>query len=144
MYEIELDDEAIVAKLRGYIAEITQLDAEGAAIDRRRRDLYREAAEYGFNSGILKKIARQRHDGEVENEANEQLAYVEAIGGDKATAQFKKSGSFAEVAFGSCGWPSEFADDISNADSSIFNGWAHQEELGEAPQWLMAQGLTKR
>ena len=57
---LEHDDQAIVGALRGYIAEIKQLDAEGAAIDRRRRDLYREAAEYGFNSGILKNPARPR------------------------------------------------------------------------------------
>jgi uncharacterized protein (UPF0335 family) len=116
MYDdIAHDDDAITTRLRGYIAEIKQLDAEGAAIDRRRRDLYRGAAEYGFNAGILKKIARQKHDGEAENEANEQIEYLRLIGGSKATAQFKKSGSFAEVAFGSCGFPSDFADALGDA-----------------------------
>jgi uncharacterized protein (UPF0335 family) len=86
---------------------------ENKALDRRRRDLYRVASESGFNAGILKKIART-NPGEAEAEANEQLAYLEAIGGEKATAQFKKSGSFAEVAFGSCGFPSDFADALGD------------------------------
>ncbi len=115
MHDIEHDDEAIVAKLRGYVAEIRELDMENKALDRRRRDLYRVASESGFNAGILKKIAREKHDGEAEAEANEQLAYLAAIGGEKATAQFKKSGSFAEVAFGSCGFPSDFADALGDA-----------------------------
>jgi uncharacterized protein (UPF0335 family) len=120
MFEVEHDDYAITARLRGYIAEIKQLDAEGSVIDRRRRDLYREASQYGFNAGILKKIAREKHVGEAEAEANEQLAYLEAIGGEKATAQFKRSGSFAEVAFGSCGWPSDMADQMD--DGALVNG----------------------
>jgi hypothetical protein len=58
----------------------------------------------------LKKIARQRHDGEAENEANEQLAYLAAIGGSKATEQIRKGRSFSEVAFGSTAWPSDEID----------------------------------
>jgi uncharacterized protein (UPF0335 family) len=114
MNDIALDNDAITARLRGYIAEIKQLDAEGAVIDRRRRDLYREAAEYGFNSGILKKIARQRH-GEAEAEANEQLAYLAAIGGEKATDSMRNGKTFSEVAFGSCGFPSDYADALGDA-----------------------------
>jgi uncharacterized protein (UPF0335 family) len=114
MFDVEHDDDAIVAKLREFICEIRELDLENKALDRRRRDLYRVASESGFNAGILKKIARSS-PGEAEAEANIQLAYLEAIGGSKATAQFKKSGSFAEVAFGSCGFPSDFADAIGDA-----------------------------
>ena len=84
MHDVEHDDEAIVAKLRGYVAEIRELDMENKALDRRRRDLYQEASEHGFNAGILKKIAREKHDGEAEAEANEQLAYLAAIGGESA------------------------------------------------------------
>ena len=102
---LEHDDQAIVGALRCYIAEIKQLDAEGAAIDRRRRDLYREASEPGFNAGILKKIARQRHDGEAEAEANEQIEYLRLIGGEKATDSMRNGKTFSEVAFGSCGLP---------------------------------------
>jgi hypothetical protein len=36
------------------------------------------ASEFGFNAGVLKKIARSS-SGEAEAEANEQLAYLEAI-----------------------------------------------------------------
>src|SRR5580692_3638279 len=115
MYEIEHDDAAIVGRLRDLIAEIKQLDAEGAAIDRRRRDLYREASEHGFNAGILKKIARQKHDGEAENEANEQIEYLRLIGGEKATDSMRNGKSFSEVAFGSCGFPSDFADALGDA-----------------------------
>jgi uncharacterized protein (UPF0335 family) len=124
MNDIALDNDAITARLRGYIAEIKQLDAEGAAIDRRRRDLYREAAEYGFNAGILKKIARQKHDGEAEADANEQLAYLAAIGGSKATDEMRNGKSFSEVAFGSTAWPSDFADSIDDADSPFDPGMA--------------------
>ena len=52
--ELESNDEDIVGALRRYVAEIKQLDAEGAEIDRKRRNLYREAAECGFNASILK------------------------------------------------------------------------------------------
>jgi uncharacterized protein (UPF0335 family) len=127
MHDVEHDDEAIVAKLRDFIDEIRELDRENKALDRRRRDLYRIAAEYGFNAGILKKIARQRHEGEAESEANEQLAYLAAIGGEKATDQMRKGKSFSEVAFGSCGWPSEFADSIADADSPLIRGWGDAE-----------------
>ena len=128
MYDdIAHDDATITAKLRGFIEEIRELDRENKELDRRRRDLYRTASELGFNAGILKKIARQRHDGEAENEANEQLAYLAAIGGEKATAQFKKSGSFAEVAFGSCEFPSDFADALCDADSPLIKGWGEAE-----------------
>jgi uncharacterized protein (UPF0335 family) len=114
-FDIEHDDAAITAKLRDFIGEIRTIDLENKELDRRRRDLYRTASELGFNAGILKKIARQKHDGEAENEANEQIEYLRLIGGSKATAQFKKSGSFAEVAFGSCGFPSDFADALGDA-----------------------------
>ena len=127
MFEVEHDDHAITALLRGYIAEIKQLDAEGAAIDRRRRDLYRQAAEYGFNAGILKKIARQKHDGEAEAEANEQIEYLRLIGGEKATDSMRKGKTFSEVAFGSCVFPSHFADAIGDSDSPLIRGWGEQE-----------------
>ena len=115
MYDdIAHDDATITAKLRGFIEEIRELDRANKELDRRRRDLYRVASESGFNAGILKKIARSS-PGEAEAEANVQLEYLAAIGGEKATAQFKKSGSFAEVAFGSCGFPSDFADALGDA-----------------------------
>jgi uncharacterized protein (UPF0335 family) len=121
---LEHDDEAITARMRGYIAEIKQLDAEGAAIDRRRRDVYREAAEYGFNAGILKKIARQKQDGEAAAEANEQIEYLRLIGGEKATEQMRKGKTFSEAAFGSCEFPSDFADAIGGTDNPFDPGMA--------------------
>jgi uncharacterized protein (UPF0335 family) len=112
---LEHDNGAITAKLRGFVEEIRELDRENKELDRRRRDLYREASEHGFNAGILKKIARQRHDGEAENEANEQLAYLAAIGGEKATDSMRNGKTFSEVPFGSCGFPSDFADALGDA-----------------------------
>ena len=76
MMDIEHDDAAITAKLLDFIDEIRAIDLENKALDRRRRELYKVASEFGFNAGILKKIARQKHDGEAEDEANEQLAEV--------------------------------------------------------------------
>jgi uncharacterized protein (UPF0335 family) len=125
--DIEHDDAAITAKLRGFIEEIRELDLENKALDRRRRDLYRAASELGFNTGILKKIARQRHDGEAEAEANEQLAYLDAIGGSKATDEMRKGRSFSEIAFGSCEFPSDFADALGDADSPLIKGWGEAE-----------------
>ena len=101
--------------MRDFIEEFGDIDLENKELDRRRRDLYREASEHGFNAGILKKIARQKHDGEAEAEANEQLAYLEAIGGSKATEQLRKGSTFSEVAFGSCAFPSDFADALGDA-----------------------------
>jgi uncharacterized protein (UPF0335 family) len=116
MYDdIAHDDDAITAKLRGFIEEIRELDRENKELDRRRRDLYQEASKHGFNAGTLKKIAREKHDVEVVAEANEQLAYLAAIGGEKATDEMRKGRSFSEVAFGSCGFPSDFADALGDA-----------------------------
>ena len=124
---LEHDNDAITAKLRDFIDEIREIDRENKALDRRRRDLYRTASELGFNAGILKKIARQRHDGEAENEANEQLAYLTAIGGEKATDSMRNGKTFSEVAFGSCAFPSDFADAIGDADSALIKGWGEAE-----------------
>ena len=52
--DIEHDDAAITAKLRDFIDEIRAIDLENKALDRRRRDLYRIAAESGFNGASLK------------------------------------------------------------------------------------------
>ena len=125
--DIEHDDRAITAKLLEFIDEIREIDLENKALDRRRRDLYRTASELGFNAGILKKIARQRHDGEAENEANEQLAYLAAIGGERATDQMRRGKSFSEIAFGSCAFPSDFADAIGDADNALIKGWGEAE-----------------
>ena len=126
-FDIEHDDGAITAKLRDFIDEIRAIDLEDKALDRRRRDLYRTASSLGFNAGILKKIARQRHDGEAENEANEQLAYLAAIGGERATDQMRRGKSFSEIAFGSCAFPSDFADAIGDADNALIKGWGEAE-----------------
>jgi uncharacterized protein (UPF0335 family) len=115
MYEIEHDDQAIVAKLRGYVAEIRQLDDASRELDRRRRDVYSEARNFGFSTDAIKRIARQRHDGEAQSEANDLLIYVEMLGGERATDQMRKGKSFSEVAFGDCGFPSDFADALGDA-----------------------------
>jgi uncharacterized protein (UPF0335 family) len=115
-FDIAHDDNAITAKLRDFIDEIRGIDRENKALDRRRRDLYRTASELGFNAGILKKIARQRHDGEAENEANEQLAYLAAIGSEKATESMHNGKTFSEVAFGSCGFPSDLLTPSATPD----------------------------
>jgi uncharacterized protein (UPF0335 family) len=117
MHDIEHDDEAITAKLRGYVAEIRELDDASRELDRRRRDIYSEARNFGFSTDAIKRIARQRHDGEAQSEANDLLIYVEMLGGERATDQRRKGKSFSEVAFGSCGWPSDFADDLGDLDA---------------------------
>jgi uncharacterized protein (UPF0335 family) len=115
MYDdIAHDDATITAKLRGFIEEIRELDRSNKDLDRRRRDLYRMASEFGFNAGVLKKIARSS-PGEAEAEANIQLDYLKAIGGSKATDEMRKGRTFAGVAFGSCAFPSDFADALGDA-----------------------------
>jgi hypothetical protein len=36
----------------------------------------------------------------------------------------RKGRSFSEVAFGSCGFPSDFADAIGDAGSPLIRGWS--------------------
>jgi uncharacterized protein (UPF0335 family) len=115
MNDIAHDNEAIVAKLRGYVAEIRELDDANRELDRRRRDIYREAREYGFSTDAIKRIARQRHDGEAKAEGDDLLIYVEMLGGERATDAMRKGRSFSEVAFGSCEFPSDFADALGDA-----------------------------
>jgi uncharacterized protein (UPF0335 family) len=110
MHDIAHDDEAIVAKLRGYVAEIRELDDASKELDRRRRDIYSEARNFGFSTDAIKRIARQRHDGEAQSEANDLLSYVEMLGRRDAMAVFRKTGSFSETVFGSTGWPSDEVD----------------------------------
>ena len=62
-FDIEHDDGAITARLRGYIAELRELDAANKEIDRKRRDLYLEARQYGFNTDAIKRIARGEASG---------------------------------------------------------------------------------
>jgi uncharacterized protein (UPF0335 family) len=101
MNDIEHDDHAITAQLRGYIAEIKQLDDASKELDRRRRDIYSEARNFGFSTDAIKKIARQRHEGEAKAEADDLLIYVEMLGGERATDAMRKGKTFSEVAFGS-------------------------------------------
>jgi hypothetical protein len=37
------------------------------------------------------------------------------LGGEKATDEMRKGRSFSEVAFGSCAFPSDFADALGDA-----------------------------
>jgi uncharacterized protein (UPF0335 family) len=103
------DDEEIVATLRAYILAIRQCDAESAEIDRRRRDVYRQARDFGFNTDAIKQIARQKHPGQAQAEANDLIAYLSAIAGTEAAGRLKRE-SFSEIAFGTYKWPSEMAD----------------------------------
>ena len=125
--DIEHDDAAITAKLRGYVAEIRQLDDASRELDRRRRDIYSEARNFGFSTDAIKRIARQRHDGEAKAEADDLLIYVEMLGGERATDQMRRGKSFSEIAFGSCAFPSDFADAIGDADNALIKGWGEAE-----------------
>src|SRR6202042_254470 len=107
MHDVEHDDEAIVGKLRGYVAEIRELDDASRDLDRRRRDIYSEARNFGFSTDAIKRIARQKHEGEAKAEADDLLTYLDVIGGKDATARFQKSGSWSQTVFGSTGWPSD-------------------------------------
>jgi uncharacterized protein (UPF0335 family) len=133
MHDIEHDDEAITAKLRGYVADIRELDDASRELDRRRRDVYREAREYGFSTDAIKRIARQRHDGEAQSAANDLLIYVEMLGGERATDQMRKGKTFSEVAFGDCGFPSDFADALGDAESPLIVGWSEKDETRNFP-----------
>jgi uncharacterized protein (UPF0335 family) len=112
MHDIEHDDEAIVAALRGYVAEIRQLDDASRELDRRRRDIYSEARNFGFSTDAIKRIARQKHDGEAQNQANDLLTYVEMLGGKEAARSYRGGAEFSTVVFGSCDFPSDMVDQI--------------------------------
>ena len=124
---LEHDDNAITARLRGYIAEIRELDDAGKELDRRRRDIYSEARNFEFSTDAIKRIARQKHEGEAKAEAGDLVLYLELLGNKEAPARYKAGEAFSTVAFGGTHWPSDFADDPSNAHSPIIDGWGgHQ------------------
>jgi DNA-binding transcriptional MerR regulator len=76
-------------------------------IDSRRRDLYREARELGFSTDAIKRIAQEKHDGEVKTKADDLLAYLGLLH-KEAPERFKAGESFSTVAFGDAGWPCDF------------------------------------
>ena len=110
MHDIAHDDEAIVAKLRGYVAEIRELNDASKGLDRRRRDIYSEARNFGFSTDAIKRIARQRHDGEAKAEADDLVLYLDLLGNKQAPARFKAGEAFSTIAFGSTDWPSDMAE----------------------------------
>ena len=112
---LEHDDQAIVCALRGYIAEIRELDESSRELDRRRRDIYSEARNFGFSTDAIKRIARQRHDGEAKAEADDLVLYLDLLGNKQAPARFKAGEAFSTIVFGSCGFPSDFADALGDA-----------------------------
>ena len=132
--DIEHDDAAITAKLRGYVSEIRQLDDASRELDRRRRDIYSEARNFGFSTDAIKRIARQRHNGEAQSEANDLLIYVEMLGGERATDAMRKGMTFSEVAFGSTSWPSDMADQDADTDLIKGVGVTGTESRNIAPQ----------
>ena len=67
MNTFEHDGDEIVEKLRAYIGEIRELDESSRELDCRRRDIYSEARNFGFSTDAIKRIARQRHDGEADD-----------------------------------------------------------------------------
>jgi uncharacterized protein (UPF0335 family) len=111
---LEHDDQAIVGALRGFIAEIRELDDSSRELDRRRRDIYAEARNVNFSTDAIKRIARQRHDGEAKAEADDLVLYLELLGNKQAPARFKAGEAFSTVAFGSTDWPSDFADALGD------------------------------
>ena len=128
MYDdIAHDDGAITARLRGYIAELRELDAANKEIDRKRRDLYLEARQYGFNTDAIKRIARAKHPGEAESDAADLVDYLTMLGNKEAPARFKAGEAFSTIAFGSCEFPSDYADALDDADSAVIKGWGEAE-----------------
>ena len=121
MHDIAHDDEAIVAKLRGYVAEIRELNDASKGLDRRRRDIYSEARNFGFSTDAIKRIARQRHDGEAKAEADDLVLYLDLLGNKQAPARFKAGEAFSTIAFGTTAWPCDFAADLS-ADTDLIKG----------------------
>jgi len=127
MNDIEHDDAAITARLRRYIAELRELDAANKEIDRKRRDLYLEARQIGFNTDAIKRIARARHPGQAESDAADLVDYLAMLGNKDAPARFKAGEAFSTIAFGSTDWPSDFADALGDAESPLIRGWGEQE-----------------
>jgi uncharacterized protein (UPF0335 family) len=109
---LEHDDHAIVGALRAYIAELRELDAANKEIDRKRRDLYLEARQIGFNTDAIKRIARARHPGQAESDAADLVDYLTMLGNKEAPARFKAGEAFSKIAFGSTDWPSDMADQL--------------------------------
>jgi uncharacterized protein (UPF0335 family) len=124
---LEHDDQAIVGALRVYIAEIRKLDESSKELDRRRRDIYSEARNFGFSTDAIKRIARQKHAGEAQSEANDLVLYLDMLGNKEAPARFTAGEAFSTIAFGSTDWPSDFADALGDADSPLIREWVEEE-----------------
>jgi uncharacterized protein (UPF0335 family) len=108
--DVEMDDAEISARLRGYIDEIRDLDELHRKLDSRRRDIYREARQYGYSVDAIKRIARQTHDGEAQADADDLVQYLGLLN-KQAPIRFKAGEAFSTIAFGSTSWPSDFTDD---------------------------------
>ena len=79
-------------------AEIRQLDAEDAEIDRRRKGVYNEARDFGFNTAAIKQIARQKHPGQAKAQADDLIAYLTILSGKEAAGRLKRE-PIGEIAF---------------------------------------------
>jgi hypothetical protein len=72
-------------------------------------------------------IARQRHDGEAKAEADDLVLYLDLLGNKQAPARFLAGEAFSTIAFGSCEFPSDYADALGDADSALIKGWGEAE-----------------
>jgi hypothetical protein len=64
-----------------------------------RRDLYREARQFGFSVDAIKKIAREKNPGEAKADADDLVAYLGLLN-KEAPIRFKAGEAFSELAFG--------------------------------------------
>ena len=76
------------------------MDAANKEIDRKRRDLYLEARQIGFNTDAIKRIARARHPGQAESDAADLVDDRTVLGNKEAPARFKAGEAFSTIAFG--------------------------------------------
>jgi uncharacterized protein (UPF0335 family) len=93
--------ESAEAKLRRYIAQIHELDAHSAELDRMRRAVYLAAKADGLATRAIKAAARSEKPA---------AAYLEAIGIPDPELLLERA-SFQELLFGSEKFPSEWLED---------------------------------
>jgi uncharacterized protein (UPF0335 family) len=90
-------------RLRAFIREVQELDAQVEEINSRKRELYAEAKSLGFNVKALKHVARASSLAEADRDATVLRQYLTALCGSEEAANLLKD----EKDFGTLLWGSD-------------------------------------
>jgi uncharacterized protein (UPF0335 family) len=99
-------------RLRAYIREVQELDAQVEEINSRKRELYAEAKSMGFHIKTLKHVARSASLDEANLDVAMLREYLNVMCGSKeAGSLLHKDEDFGALLWGSDNaWPSDYCD----------------------------------